>query len=132
MSKINPVHIIISLSVLALFLFVQVQRSKGELIEQRVLFLQTKEIAQKTAAYKKLYAKKNKKILRYMLTSFAKNGNLHMKQNQNSFIVSSTSLSLSVLNSLLSKIFNGAYKIEKLEIKKIDKRYASFRLEITW
>ena len=132
MSKINPVHIIILLSALALFLFVQVQRSKGELAEQRVLFLQTKEIAQKTAAYKKLYAKKNKKILRYMLTSFANKGNLHMKQNQNSFIVSSTSLPLSVLNSLLSKIFNGAYKIEKLEIKKTDKRYASFRLEITW
>jgi len=133
MNKVNPLHIITLLFVLVLFLFFQVQRTQAELTHERTLFLQSKELAQKTAAYKKLYSEKNKKSLKHILMpSFVKKANLQVKQNKNIFVISSPSISLSALNSFLSRIFNAAYRIQKLEIQKIDERTASLYLEIVW
>ena len=133
MNKINPLHIIALLFVLVLFSFVQAQRAKKELTQERTLFLQSQEIAQKTAAYKKLYSEKNKKALKRILTpAFVKNKNLQVKQNENIFVISSPAISLSALNSLLSNVFNAAYRVQKLEVKKIDERSASLHLEIVW
>lgn len=133
MNKINPLHIIALVLVLILFLLVQIHHAKKELEEEKKLFLQTKELALKTKAYKELYDQKNKKRLeRILLQPYFKKAGVHFTGTTNGYSITASSLKLSVLNALIDKIFNGAYNIQKLEIKRVDAKHASLQLEIQW
>jgi len=133
MNKVNPLHILLLLVVITLFLIVQIQTSKQELEEEKRALVQSKELALKTRTYRELYKGKNRQqIQRVLLQPFFKNAGVHIQRKKNSYIISASALSLSVLDALMNKIFNGAYKIEKLNIKRIDEKHAALALEITW
>ena len=132
MNKINPLHIIALLAVVALFLFVQIKHAKEELLAENTAFKNSKQIALETRAYKGVYADKDraKSELNRLVRPYL--GHLTVEHNAHMTTISSKSLSRSQLDSLMSKVLNGAYKIQRLQINKIDKKNASLELEIKW
>ncbi len=134
MTKVNPLHIVALLVVLILFLLFQIVGVKKQLITTADSLHQSKEIALKTVAYKELYNKeKVKKALeRILRQSSLKNANIIVQRDKERLTMKAKSLSLGTLNSLMSKIFNGAYTISRLSIKRVDAQHASLQMEIRW
>ncbi len=133
MNKVNPLHILLLLVVAVIFLIVQIERTKQELEEEKEMFIQSKELALKTKAYKELYAKKNRQQLQRVLSqALFRNAGIKMQQQKESVIIQASALPLSVLDALMGKIFNGAYKIEKLDIRRVDEKHVALKLEIRW
>jgi len=132
MNKINPLHIIALLVVIVLFVFMQIRSAKEELSADSIALKNGKEIALQTTAYRNMYI--NKGNLKNTLKRIVQQnpGHLTLKQNAHTIDISSKELSLSELDSLMSRILNGAFKITKLQISKVDKKRASLQLEITW
>ena len=132
MNKMNPLHIVALLAVVALFLFVQIRTAKDELSTELTTLKNSKKIALATTAYRDMYANPNKtkRELERIVRQDSKH--LTLRQSAQMTTIDSKALSLSELNSFMSKIFNGTYKIQKLQIDKIDKKSARLELEIAW
>lgn len=134
MNRVNPLHIIALLLVLILFLLFQISAAKKQLATAEDSLHQSKTIALKTVAYKELYNKeKIQKALERILRqpSLRKRG-ITVQRDKERVTINAKSLSLGTLNSLMSKILNGAYTINKLSIKRIDSQHASLQMEIKW
>ena len=134
MNKVNPLHIVALLCVLILFLLFQISGVKKELTATTTSLQASKEIALKTVAYKDLYNKeKVKKALERILRQPSlKNADIKIQRNKEGVVIRAKSLSLGTLNSLMSKIFNGAYTISHLSVKRVDAQHASLQMEIKW
>ena len=134
MNRINPLHIVAFLLVLVLFLLFQIVGVKKQLGTTADSLHQSKAMALKTVAYKELYNKeKVKKALERILRQPSlKNANIIVKRDKERVTMKAKSLSLGTLNSLMSKIFNGAYTISRLSIKRVDAQHASLQMEIRW
>lgn len=134
MNRVNPLHIVVLLLVLILFLLFEITNVKKELINTTNSLHQSKAIALKIVAYKELYNKeKVKKALeRIVRQPSLKNAGITVKRDKERVIIKAKSLSLGTLNAFMSKIFNGAYIISRLSIKRIDAQHASLQMEIQW
>jgi len=134
MNKVNPLHIVALLFVFILFLLFQIASVKKQLTATVDSLHQSKEIALKTVAYKEFYNKeKVKKALeRLVRQPSLKNAGIIVQKDKDRLTMEAKSLSLATLNSLMSKIFNGAYTISRLSIKRVDAQHASLQMEITW
>jgi len=133
-NRVNPLHIVALLLVLILFLLFQISSVKKELTNTADSLHQSKAIALKTVAYKELYNKeKVKKALERILRQPSlKNAEIIVQRSKDRLTIKAKSLSFGTLNSLMSKIFNGAYTISRLSIKRIDAEHASLQMEIKW
>ena len=134
MNRVNPLHIVALLFVLILFLLFQISSVKKELTNTADSLQQSKAIALKTVAYKELYNKeKVKKALERILRQPSlKNAEIVIQRSKDRLTIKAKSLSLGTLNSLMSKIFNGAYTISRLSVKRVDAQHASLQMEIKW
>lgn len=135
MNRINPLHIITLLIVIALFLLFELSKVKADLKEEQEAYKKSEKIAKELRAYKRLYKDKKrvKRALDKILSQRSlRNAKLHYDSSQNGIHIESKSISLRSLDSLMSKLFNGGYAIKKLTIKRIDDTHAMVRMEIVW
>lgn len=134
MNRVNPLHIVALLVVLILFLLFQISGVKKQLTATTDSLHQSKKIALKTVAYKEFYNKeKVKKALERILRQPSlKNANIIVKRDKEKVTITAKSLPLGTLNSLMAKILNGAYAIDRLSIKRVDAQHASLQMEIKW
>lgn len=135
MNQINPLHIGAFLSVLLAFLFFTLSGVKQELVEEKVLYLESEKLAVELSALKDVYADKKKtqkSIDRLLAQSSLKSANLEVKKDKKSIIISSNSIESDALDSLMAKILNGSYNISQLKIKKLSETTASLEMEIKW
>lgn len=134
MNRVNPLHIVALLVVLILFLLFQISGVKKHLETTADSLHQSKKIALKTVAYKEFYKKeKVKKALERILRQPSlKNADIIVKRDKEKVTIMAKSLSLGTLNSLMSKVLNGAYAIDRLSIKRVDAQHASLQMEIKW
>ena len=135
MNRINPLHIIVLLTVVILFLFWQLSHIKSEFHEEEQAYSKSEKIAKELRAYKKFYKDKKrvKKALNTILSQASlKDAHLKIIRKQTTLRVESKAITLHALNSLISKIFSGGYAIKKLDIKNVDTTHASLKMEIQW
>ena len=122
MKRVNPLYIVLALFLLVVVLFVKLEALKEEIAEEKAAYLETKKTAEELLAYKKLFGNKNYSALKHPKVQLTQKGkHLHIE---------SKSITLSALNSLMRKLLNGSYIIEKLRIEKIDDKHASVVVEV--
>lgn len=135
MNQINPLHIGALLVVLLAFLFFTLSGAKKDLLEEKELYAQSEKLAIELNALKDVYADMKKtqvSVERLLSQSFLKPAALVIKKDKISIKISSKSIDARVLDSLMSKILNGSYKIKELKIKKLSPTTASLEMEILW
>lgn len=135
MNRVNPLHVIALTVVLILFVFFQLSNIKSELAEQKEAYKKSELIAKELVAYKKFYADKKrlqKSFQRILSQGSLKKTNLKIAHKKDGVKVTAKAIDLYALNSLLSKIFNGAYRIKRLNIQAVDATHAKLDMEIQW
>ena len=135
MNRVNPLHVGILLCVLFVFVLFKLSEAKEELREAKKDYKETMKVATKLDSIAKTYSGKKAAIQalqRILKQSSLKSAEIEQKIGSSSIVLSSNSMSKTALNSLMSKILNGSYKIVSLKIKKLSKKTASLEMEIKW
>ena len=135
MNRINPLTIGALLLVLLLVLFVKLSGLKSELKEITQSYKASEVLAQDLAALKNIY--KNKKKTKTALYRILSQGSLKAtkikkEETKNGVKLSASKMNSKALNSLMSKILNGSYRISSLNIKRLNATQVSFSMEIKW
>jgi preprotein translocase subunit SecF len=133
--RVNPLHIIVLLLVVLLFGFFKLSSIKEELHSEEKRYHTSQKVAKELSAYKKLYGDKKRvqrAINKIISQSSLRDADIQLSRKANSLEIRSKSMKLQELNSLISKIFNGAYDIKRLNIKAVGKTEASVVMEIAW
>lgn len=135
MNRVNPLHIGLLLAVILLFLMLQLSGSKSELEEVSSEYANTKQLVGELSSLKNVYGSKDKvkkSLKRILKLSSLRSASIKEKSTKNGLEISSLSMSKQALDSLMGKLLNGAYNIEKLKIKKLSDEKVSFNMEIKW
>ncbi len=135
MNQINPLHIGAFLVTLLIFLMFQLSGIKTELTEAKSSFAKSEKLAVDLVSLEAVYAdkKRTRKALNRILSQhILRSAELKIKRTKEYIKISADSINTSVLNTLMGKILNGSYKINKLKIKKLNETKASLLLEIKW
>ena len=135
MSRINPLTLGAFLLVLLLVLFVKLSGLKSELKEITQSYKASEVLAQDLAALKNIY--KNKKKTKTALYRILSQGSLKAtkikkEETKNGVKLSASKMNSKALNSLMSKILNGSYRVSSLNIKRLNTTQVSFSMEIKW
>jgi len=135
MNRLNPLHIIVLLVVVILFLYMQLSEIKADLKEELLAYKKSEKIAKELSAYKKFYGDQ-KRVQRSLQRIFSQHSLRNLKietdYSNDGVKIQIKSIDLYALNSFMSKIFNGPYAIKKLNIKRVDETHASLELELKW
>ena len=135
MNRVNPLHIVLLLVVVILFIFFKLSSIEQQLADARESYSTREKIANELVSYKKLYGNKKRieSALQRIISqrSFA-SAKIKLSRGKQSIKIDAKSLTKSLLDALVSKIFNGAYTIKNLTIKRIDATHASLVVEIAW
>ena len=135
MNRLNPLHIILLLVVFLAFMVMKLHNVKEELVDAKASYSKTVLLAEKIQGLKSSYFNKTKvqrglnQILRSSLLRASK---ITKKVTNSSVVLISNDMNINSLNFLLGKILNGNYVVNELEIKQINDRKASLRMEIKW
>ena len=135
MNRINPIQIIALIVVLFLFFSFKLSDAKEELIEEKDSYKKTSQIAIKLDALKSTYKDKTKtlkklnKILNYPLV---KKAEVTKDVKSSKVVLEAESINKQSLNYLMGKLLNNTFNISSLNIKKLDEKTASIKVEIKW
>ena len=135
MNRINPIQIIALIVVLFLFFSFKLSDAKEELIEEKDSYKKTSQIAIKLDALKSTYKDKTKtlkklnKILNYPLV---KKAEVTKDVKSSKVVLEAKSINKQSLNYLMGKLLNNTFNISSLNIKKLDEKTASIKVEIKW
>jgi hypothetical protein len=135
MKNINPLHIGLLLIIILLFLMLQLSNSKEALTEAGSEYATTKQLVNKLSSLKRIYGNKEKvkrSLKRVLGLASLKSAGISEKSIKNGVELSSASMDKRALDSLMGKLLNGSYNINKLKIKKLSDEKASFYMEIKW
>ena len=135
MNRLNPLHIIILLIVLLAFVMVKLNTAKEEMADVKSSYKQTTVLADKIKGLKSTYFNKNRvqRAINQILRNYTlKDAKIMKKVSDSSLLLTSKNMKMHSLNFLLGKILNGDYIVSELQIKKINDKTASLRLEIKW
>lgn len=125
MNRINPLYLGLLLVVLLLLVSFKLSGAKTQLRDAKKSYNESAKLSTQLSELKKVYTKK------INLNSF-KSDLLSVKKTKTGVVLSSNTLDAKVLNSLMSKVLNGAYEVKKLKIKKLSETKASLYMEIKW
>ena len=135
MNRLNPLHIIILLIVLLVFVMLKLNTVKEEMVDAKSSYKQITVLADKIKGLKSTYFNKNRvqRAINQILRNYTlKDAKIMKKVSDSSILLTSKNMKMHSLNFLLGKILNGDYIVSELQIKKIDDKTASLRLEIKW
>lgn len=135
MKNINPLHIGVLLVMILLFSLFKLSDAKSELEETSSEYLSTKEVVNKLSSLKTVYGDKEKvkkSLQRILSLGSLKSAKISEKSTKSGVELSSASMDKQALDSLMGKLLNGSYNIDKLRIKKLSDEKASFDMEIKW
>jgi len=135
MNRINPLYIIALLVTILIVGIFKLQNTRSELKELKKSYKETKTLSTELSMLKAQY--KNSSKIKISLRNILKNpilksSLLDYSFKKSSLFVNSKSIDINALNFLMSKILNAPYQINKLDIKRLDDKTASFKMEIIW
>lgn len=134
MNRINPLFIVAFIIVVLIMGIFKLDDTKNELKELKESYKEAEALSIELSALKSQY--KNKSKIKVSLRNILKNptlsSSIKYKFKKSSLLINSKSIDLSTLNFLMSKILNSTYQINTLNIKRLDDKKASFKMEIKW
>lgn len=135
MKHINPLHLVVLFIVVFLFMLLKLGEAKTEFLQTQDTYNETVELIAKLDSLKEIYTDKDgvKKSLGIVLNQpTLKAANIKQILGSSGITLSASKMDQIALNSLMSKIYNGSYKVHLLEIKKINDAEVSLTMEIRW
>lgn len=135
MNRVNPIHVGVLLVALLAFFGLQLSIAKEDLKNEQFLYQETLGLATQLQGLTVAYGDKNavKKSIETLLNnSSLKSANIERKTTASGIVLASNGLDKTALNFLMSKVLNGSYNVASLEIKRIDDKRASLKMEIKW
>lgn len=135
MNRINPLYIIALLVTILIVGIFKLQNIRNELKELKKSYKETKTLSTELSMLKAQY--KNSSKIKISLRNILKNpilksSLLDYSFKKSSLFINSKSIDINALNFLMSKILNASYQINKLDIKRLNDKTASFKMEIIW
>ena len=131
--KMNPLYIGILLIMALIFAIYRLNESKTELHDSKIALAKIENMANEIDALKRSWdaPKATKKALERLLKSPAlKSANIQKVKKRGLVILKSKKANLKATNYFFVKLFNGAYALEKFEIKRLNEESVSFSVEI--
>lgn len=135
MNHINPIHILALLAVVIFLLFVKLGQAKDELQIAQDSYNETAELVMKIKGLKGIYDAKmqtKKALERILRQSSLAGANIQKKTTSRNIVLTAESIDKRALDSLMSKILNGTYRINLIDIRRLSNEKASLKLEIKW
>ncbi len=125
MNRINPLYLGLLLVALLIFISLKLSGAKDELLMAKEAYKESAKLSLELSELKKVYTQK-------LNLSSLNSSDLVKKTTKSGMIISSSSMDIKLLNSLMSKVLNGAYNISELKIKKLSETKVSLYMEIKW
>ncbi len=131
--KINPLYVALLLIVALLFAMYQLSESKNELRESKNNLIKIEAMADEIDALKRAWddtKSSNAALERLLKAPQLKSANIQKTKTRGLTILKSNKADLKATNYFFVKLFNGAYILEKFDIKRLDDESISFQVEI--
>ncbi len=125
MNRVNPIYIAIFLFSILFILLFKLNEIKSELRELKVSYKESLNLSQELSQLKKVYRQK-------LRLPASISSHITQKKIKNGVSISAEKLDLRTLNSLMSKVLNGAYKITELNVKRLNNTEVTLYMEIKW
>lgn len=135
MNRINPIHIAILLVVVLIFTLVKLHTAKEEFASVKASYKETLELATKINELKRNYFDKVKvqsELGRILRKPILRQANIIKKVTNSGILLTSKNMDLIALNKLLGKVLNTTFYISELQIKQLNEKSASLKMEIKW
>jgi len=135
MNKINPIHIIAFIIVLALFFIFKLSNAKNELSDIKKDYKENLKLATEIDSLANAYNNETKikiKINSILKHSLLKKSIIKKDVKNSKIILKCEKIDKAGLNYLMGKLLNNSFNITKLKIKNINDKKASLLVEITW
>jgi len=131
--KINPLYIALLLFALLATVIYQLSISKEQLRESKITLHETEMMAQEIQALRRSWDQpKSSKtaLLRLLNASQLKPANIQKSVKRSIIVLSSKKADLKTTNYFFVKLFNGAFRLKKFNVKRLDKEHVSFSVEV--
>lgn len=131
--KINPLYVGLLLIATLFFVIYQLNSSKTELRESKNALIKIETMAEEIDALKRTWdnpKSASAALERLIAASQLKSANLQTSKKRGLLVISSKKADLKATNYFFSKLFNGAYILQKFDIKRLDDESVSFSVEI--
>ena len=135
MNRINPLYVALLLIVVLLLSIFKLGSAKAELAVAKESFSETTKLANDLSGLKDVYGNQKKSksaILKILRNPSLKQAKIIKNVKKSGIVISSKSMDVKALNYLLGKLFNGAYNIVALNVKKLSETKVSLHVEIKW
>jgi len=135
MRQVNPLHVLLLLTVFILFLLYHLQETQATFHDAKGQLAKTKDVAYQIGALKKEYANKEyvvRTITRLLHQSILKSATITKEQKSDAIVLHAKKLSKRQLQRVLTKILNSTYKIKALHIKRVDEESVDVDVEVGW
>jgi uncharacterized protein YneF (UPF0154 family) len=133
MNQINPFYIILLFVAIIVFLFVKISNFEDKLNDAKNSYQENKKIAIELKEYKDTFKKAKSSFKKEIANKYwIKQNNIKLIYISNGVKIKAKKLKLEILNRLVSRIFNGIYKIKSFNIETKDNKTASFEMSLQW
>jgi hypothetical protein len=135
MNRINPIYIVVLLTVVLSLVIYKLEAGKSELKENKASFKTTQAMAHKLVSLTDVYADDTqikKSLQRVLNDASLRPSGLETKFKATSLSINAHGIDLKALNLLLGKILNATYVVESIKIKPVSDTKADLQMEIKW
>ncbi len=131
--KINPLYIALLLVAALSFSIYQLSKSKEQLRESKIALIKIESMAEEIDALKRSWDSPKTALTslkRIIKAPQLKSANIQQNKRRGIIVLSSKKANLKATNYFFSKLFNGAFILQKFDIKRLDEENVSFSVEI--
>ena len=132
--KINPLYFALLLIVALIFVVYQLGESKMQLRESKNALVKVEAMAEEIDALKRAWdsPKTTSTALNRLLKApQLKSANIQKTEKRGLIILKSNKANLKATNYFFVKLFNGAFILQKFDVKRLDDESLSFHVEIS-
>jgi Sec-independent protein translocase protein TatA len=133
MNQINPFYLIFLSIVIVIFLLFKTSNLQSSVDDAKKSLQETKTIALELKQYKNSFAKTKENFKREIANKYwIKQNNIKLIYKKDGVNIVANKLNLEILNKVISRIFNGVYKIKSFNIETKDNKIASLEMSLQW
>ncbi len=132
--KINPLYFALLLIVALIFVVYQLGESKAQLRESKNGLIKIEAMAEEIDALKRAWDNpkgSTSAINRLLKAPQLKSANIQQTKKRGRIILKSKKANLKATNYFFVKLFNGAFILNKFDVKRLDDESLSFHVEIS-
>ena len=134
MKQINPLHLLILLTVLLVAMLFALEKKKSELVEVKSEIVKTTQIADDLVSLKKSWGNKKltkAKLLKLLKNSTVANAGVEYDVSSSKVVINAESMKSKEFSYFMNKVFNMALNITSLKVRSLDKHHVSLHMEVS-